>query len=318
MTQPLTNVIDWLLRHSKDIDTTPLPTIDAWKALFDLHSTGWELPIDRALIGGFLADRLGYAFAAGYQAALRRLVPILPLLPFAALCVTEQGGGHPRNIQTTLTALEDGAWWLSGEKTFVTHAAEARLLLIAASTGINAAGRSQIRLALVDAHDPGVTLTPLPTLSFVPEVSHGKVTLDRVLVHAPNVLDGDGYYRYIKPFRTVEDTHVFGAMLAYLLRLACLFGWRDPVKAQLIGLLSTVHTLARGEAHASAVHLALEGLILQVRALLAQLDWSVVDGETRARWERDLPLLSIAETARAARFNNALHVYGLGGSAAEG
>lgn len=46
----------------------------------------------QALLGGFDADRVGRAFAAGYQAALRALLPGLPSGAVTALCVTEEAG----------------------------------------------------------------------------------------------------------------------------------------------------------------------------------------------------------------------------------
>src|SRR5690348_2628168 len=63
-------------------------------------------PIERAILGGAAADRLAWAFAAGYAAALRGLVSEadLPEGDLAALAATEQGGAHPRAIATELRA----------------------------------------------------------------------------------------------------------------------------------------------------------------------------------------------------------------------
>ena len=61
--------------------------------------------VDRAALGGLAAAGVGWAFACGYEAALARLDPGATrggLL--AALCATEEGGGHPRAIRTTLVA----------------------------------------------------------------------------------------------------------------------------------------------------------------------------------------------------------------------
>lgn len=51
-------------------------------------------PFEAAVVGGLTADRLGYAFAAGYASALRRLVPTLDQATSACLCVTEAGGAQ--------------------------------------------------------------------------------------------------------------------------------------------------------------------------------------------------------------------------------
>jgi hypothetical protein len=50
-----------------------------WQAEIDR----WPSPADRAAAGGFFADRLGFAFATGYQAALSALCP-----HWAGLCAT--------------------------------------------------------------------------------------------------------------------------------------------------------------------------------------------------------------------------------------
>src|ERR1700710_1780230 len=60
--------------------------------------------VDRAIAGGFAADRPAWAFASGYHEALQRLVPALGGAR-AALCASEDAGAHPGAIKT---ALADG------------------------------------------------------------------------------------------------------------------------------------------------------------------------------------------------------------------
>ena len=82
-------------------------------ACFALLATCPETsPLEQAIWGGAHVDRLGYAFVAGYSAALARMFPGAPAR--SALAVTEAGGNHPRAIATRLA---DGK--LTGEKTFV-------------------------------------------------------------------------------------------------------------------------------------------------------------------------------------------------------
>ena len=45
-------------------------------------------PAAQAIAGGFAADRVGWAFASGYQAALRALVTDLPHDTLTAFCVS--------------------------------------------------------------------------------------------------------------------------------------------------------------------------------------------------------------------------------------
>src|SRR5215471_3025842 len=125
-----------------------------------LHGTATELPSAAAVAGGAAADRLGVAFAAGYQAALKALFPIVGDRR-AALCATEKGGGHPKAIEARL---EGDA--ITGRKTFVTFGAEAEALLVVARVAESPSVR--LRVGLVEARGPGVTFEPMPPLAFVP------------------------------------------------------------------------------------------------------------------------------------------------------
>ena len=58
-------VLDWLLSHQQRIDTKEISSLDEWKKKYWESVSGWKEPIDRAMAGGFLSDRAGYAFAAG-------------------------------------------------------------------------------------------------------------------------------------------------------------------------------------------------------------------------------------------------------------
>src|SRR5262245_7801337 len=101
----------------------PITSIEAWFAR--IASCPYEEPLQRALWSGFEADRLGYAFAGGYHAALGRLVDHARL-PEAkiSLAATESGGAHPRAIETRLDGV-GAELRLRGEKTFATLASVA-------------------------------------------------------------------------------------------------------------------------------------------------------------------------------------------------
>jgi alkylation response protein AidB-like acyl-CoA dehydrogenase len=77
-------------------------------------------PAEQALRGGFDADRVGWAFATGYQAALRALLPQLPADTVAAFCVTEETGNRPRDIHTRFTPQADGSVSITGAKRWTT------------------------------------------------------------------------------------------------------------------------------------------------------------------------------------------------------
>ena len=192
-------------------------TLDRWRSATAAARAAWQAPVDRALIGGACADRLGFAFANGYAEALRALVGDVGV---AALCATEEGGAHPRAIQTRLEAGE-----LTGKKKWATGATSAAVLLVVASTGI-VDGKNQLRVVRVAANAPGVRMHPTSS-PFVPEIPHAEIELDHVRVADSDVLPGDGYEDYLKPFRTVEDIHVHAALAGYAAGVARRRGWHE-------------------------------------------------------------------------------------------
>ncbi|HLL22741.1 MAG TPA: hypothetical protein VK427_11445, partial [Kofleriaceae bacterium] len=68
-------VLAHILRASPPLPADLAPTLRAWWSATANTRQVFELPIDRALVAGAHADRLGFAFAVGYAEALRALVP---------------------------------------------------------------------------------------------------------------------------------------------------------------------------------------------------------------------------------------------------
>lgn len=305
-------VLDWLLTHQCSIDRTEIPSVYQWKSQYDIKTAGWKLPFDRAVIGGFIADRTAYAFAAGYESALRKLVPSLPENAIVSFCVTEDKGAHPSFINSLLSkGPDDSGWRLTGSKKFITMANEAEFLLVAVSTGPAPDGKKILRMIMVKRDTPGIAITPMAGLPFVTEISHGTVAFHDVPVRDSDILPGDGYETYIKSFRTVEDLHVMAAITAYIFRIACLYQWSTSIKEQLLYMLTSMHGLANEDPLAPYVHIALGGLLQEINALIestVQL-WEAVDPATRESWNRDKPLLKVAEQARTKRLEKAWSHY---------
>jgi hypothetical protein len=278
-----------------------------------LAASPFEDPGERAAWGGLVADRLGYAFLAGYACALARLAP--GIATRAALCITEEGGGHPRAIATRIEHGPDGAR-LTGTKTFVTLGALAEELIVVATSG-ERDGRPDLRCAIVRADAPGVTLAPGPDVPFAPEIPHARL----LLAHAPaaRVIEGDAYLGVVKPFRTIEDLHVLVATLGWLLRVARVSGWPSATIERLAALVASGVSLAGRPPLAPGVHVALAGLFAALATLLddgAACPWPLADAGTRALWARDRPLLSVAARAREARLEAAWRtLVGLAGEA---
>lgn len=295
----LTPIVHWLLFETPAV--TEQHSLDEYLAA--LHQTpAFDHGIDLAAARGALADRIGHAFAGGYSAALAKLWPKLASGKLASLCATEKGGGHPRAIETTLTTDAHGSLRLNGTKTFATLASIVDDLLVVARTGVGADGRSQLKVARIGARSSGVTIQSRAGIPVAPEIPHCVVELRDVLVDPNDVLPGDGYDDALKPFRTLEDIHVTAALLGHTIaQLRRDEGPRDLIERAIV-LLVTLRSIY-DDPRSPAAHITLAGVFTSLRSLLADLDpvtdrW---DEATRARWKRDLPLLSIAEGARTRR-----------------
>jgi acyl-CoA dehydrogenase len=306
-------IIDWLL--SGQGRGAAFSSLGDWERLCTDAFTPWEMTIDRAIAGGFLADRLSYAFAAGFRTALGCLIPAIPMNRFIALCVTEEnGGGHPRSIRTSIERVQSDTgegWRLNGRKKYITMADEAELLLVAASSGFSH-GHNQVQVVIIERDSSGVTVEPME-LPILPEISHGVIRLDNVEVQESHFLPGDGYLEYVKPFRTIEDLHVNAAVLGYLFRLSSDYNWAQLVREQMLAIITAVRTLAGADPLAYQVHIALGGLHRQMEHLLELISpyWKEVDEKTRSGWMRDSALLQVAGSARARRLERAWEHYTL-------
>ncbi len=99
--------------------TPPATTaVEAWAKRHHTIAARFEVPVDAAAAGGFVADRLAWAFASGYQAAIASLLGDRSDTN-RAVAVTEAGGNHPRAIESRLVGHPDGGYRLSGRKTHI-------------------------------------------------------------------------------------------------------------------------------------------------------------------------------------------------------
>jgi acyl-CoA dehydrogenase len=292
------------------------PYTDLPKWLGQLGSCPFSGFVERAIWGGFHADRLGYAFGAGYSAALARLFdhaaqvqrisgktfPNPPVKGIVCLAATESGGAHPRAITTRLDK-QGGALVLRGEKTFVTLGTIADEMLVVATRGLGSDGRPRLRLARVKRGTRGVRMESRSATPFAPEIPHAIMKLDDVVIEDTHVLPGDGYEIYLKPFRTIEDTHVLAATVGYLAGAARAYEWDRSVLSELVALsLALVDVGARDPLH-PLTHVVLDGILGAVRRLIGGLgsEWEKSDAGERDRWQRDIGLLTVADSARQKR-----------------
>lgn len=292
--------IDALLHRLLELRAATLDTLESWWNATREVREREATTADRALIGGVLADRMGFAFAAGYQEALRALVGADGI---GALCVTEARGNSPRDIDTTIVADGDG-YVVHGQKKWATVAPLASTLLVCAKSGVDTQGRNVLRVVRVPAAADGVTLVA-SSAPFIPEIPHAEVALDGVRVPADAVLPGDGYSDYVKPFRTVEDAHVHAALVGYVIGVARRHRFARDLVERLLAAATAIRAVALADAKSPYVHLALAGAMAEISSLLGEVERAWGDrenpGDEHTRWLRDRPLLRVASGARAAR-----------------
>jgi alkylation response protein AidB-like acyl-CoA dehydrogenase len=283
-------------------------TVAQWWPGWLANAAANATPMARAIAGGFAADRVAWAFASGYQAALRGLLPDLVDDAMAAICVTEETGNRPRDIATTITHGADGSIAISGAKRWTTLGPASTLLLVVGrEAGEGTDDKPRLRVARVPTDAPGVSVSYMPETRFVPEVPHARVQLAGVRLPAAALLPGDGYVTCVKPFRTLEDTYVTVAVLAYLLREARARSWPADLRERIVAALTALSAVAEDDADSPLTHVALEGALRFAHQLYADAAplWSAAADAAATRWQRDAALFAVAGTVRALRATRA-------------
>ena len=263
-----------------------------------LQQLGNVTPFELAVAGGRLMATPGLAFLVGYQAALRMLWPSAPL-SLGALCATEQRSLRVADMQTRLVDLR-----LSGRKDFVTAGNAADWLLVAARSE-QPGEEPRLSLAVVYPGEPGVRLEQLPAIPLMPDISHCRLFLQNAQCE---LLAGDGWDAYVKPFRTLEDIYVLSAMTAWLYGVGQDSDWPQPLQLRLLGLLAGCAEVSRQAPNNPVGHVLLGGVFAQFDALKAEIGLALADGPQHwaAMWQRDQAVMDLAAGARGKRLAKAL------------
>ena len=256
--------------------------------------------IQAVLTLGLRCSNLSQAFALAYRCALQSLLPQLNQSQWAAMCVTESQGNHPRNIQTHIN--QDGN--VSGEKSFVSMAglAQQLLVIVKAQDEQKDHARPVLKAVLIDSQQTGVSVMQMPAMKMLADIPHGTLTLDNATCE---ILTGDGYSDYSKVFRVLEDAHILMAASSFILNQAYRAGQVDVVAKALaiVGLLNGILLVSN-----PWVHLQLAQGFDQFLELCDMFEqelptYSQVFSDT---WFVDKKLFSIASGARKTRTDHAL------------
>jgi acyl-CoA dehydrogenase len=286
---------------------SPCESVEQWWPRHRAIAAEHADPIHQAIIGGFVADRVGWAFASGYQAALHALFPDAPGDRICALCVTEADGNSPKAIKSSLTRTRDD-WTLNGSKRWTTLGPQGALFFVAARDEAASLTRASIKIARVDSNARGLKIENMPATNFVTEVPHARLQFEDLKLVESAILPGDGYDQYVKPFRTVEDIHVQAAVLAYLMREGQRLTWPQGWLERLAALLAALGRIADMPADEPETHVALSGALAFGAGLIGETDafWLASAADPAAlRWRRDRDLLKVASGAREQRTRRA-------------
>lgn len=289
------------------IDRAACETVAQWWPRYREVCLSNKNALNRAIAGGFAADRVGWAFASGYQAALHALFPGAPEDCICALCVTETEGNSPKAIRSVLRK-NGGGWLLNGAKRWTTLRPDGALFFVAARDEAASGERIELKVVKILSDAPGVSLQRMPDTRFVPEVPHAQLQFENVNVTQDALLPGDGYDRYLKPFRTVEDIYVNAAILAYLLREARRLSWPESWIERTISLLIFLQELSKAIPSAPETHIALAGTLAIGGGLITELEAyreAAAPDPAAGRWKRDRELLKVASSARELRATRA-------------
>lgn len=248
------------------------------------------------------SNDIGEAFMVGYRCALQALLPELKQDQWAAMCVSEQQGNHPKLLRTVVT--DSGR--VTGHKSFITMADLAKQLIVIAKIDSDENKKPTLKAILIDQPESGLTVELMPPLPMVPNVRHGQILLEQC---DGKVLAGDGYTDYSKRFRTLEDAHVFMAFTGLIFRKSIELKLEKYLAEQCLMLMSGLLSLRESlEEKQNWSHLMLAGCFKQFEQLCGDFEEALKASgdEFYNLWLRDKKLFTIAAKARKVRDGKAL------------
>ena len=243
------------------------------------------------------ATSIGQSFAIGYRCALQALWPSLKQGQWAALCVSEAQGNHPRQIKTTVN--EQGV--LAGHKSFVSMAEQAKQLIVIAKIAEHE-NHPQLKAVLVSQDLAEVLTQPMPNIGMLPDISHGSIELNDA---QGTILPGDGYTEFSKRFRYLEDIHVLMGFTSLILSTSLRFKLKPEITEKSLMLISAILNQDLNDTYWH--HLHISALFKEFEELVAEFEENIKDVPNgfSENWQRDKKIFSIASKARLARTEKA-------------
>ncbi len=232
-------------------------------------------------------------------AELRETVvrPILAGRQRIAFAVTEPGGGSDVSAFTTAATPDGNDYLLSGAKTLISGALRANWLLVVAK--VPGADKGGLTLFIVDAGAAGVSMSPVPGLSWY-SASNGTIELDNVRVSSTMRIGevGQAFRCLTKQFNIERFSGVASTLALARVATADAIAWaqeREAFGKRLVGHQSLRHRLV--------------SMVREIHAAYAYMDqcvWRFENGEVPIA---DLCMLKIHATGVLERCaQSAVHV----------
>ena len=167
-------------------------------------------PIDTAILGSLLADRLPWVFTAGYQATLRNAFTSLPPTGWAAFAATEDKQNPQAHPGTTV---RDGGQGLvlSGHKSWVAHSAVVDHLIVTINDPEG--DKRRARGVVVERNRAGLTLTHRENSGFLAQMSQGFAKFEDTPIDQGEIFE----FESIRQFGRTEAKFVMLASATFLL-----------------------------------------------------------------------------------------------------
>lgn len=176
------------------------------------HARGIENlpPCEMAVAGALLADRLPWAFTAGYQATLRHSFPRLPRGGWAAFIATEDPKEPERYPGTTLSDAEDG-YVLNGYKLWVAHSELLNHLIVTVNDPDG--DKRGARGVIFERSRTGVEITQRSSRGFLAAMSQGFARFSDTPIARTEVFD----FEAIRQFGRNEAKFVMLSATTFML-----------------------------------------------------------------------------------------------------
>jgi hypothetical protein len=274
--------------------------LSVWTGVQERHADC--SPFVAGIAAALQADRLAWAFFSGYQAAIRSAFPgALPAATVAAFCVQEPG----RKISEITTSLDEdaGGLLLRGHKSWLLADPQDFVLFVLARRAGRSKGPGSLAVVSLPFQADGIGRGPVRAQAMVPELAHTEVSFDAVSLSTSQILPGDGYADYAKPFRVREDICVTGCALACLFAEGRAGEWPAPWAQRCIAAIAGLESCSGMDPNDARTHILTAGTLSFAGAVIRESGqhWRDDQVAARDRWQRDRSILDLGKEARRQR-----------------